>query len=162
MPAESAPLAALGKVNRVVVEATQQRVPQRTATLDMDATVLECTKRAAHRTYDGRRGYQPVLVVWAEADLILTKEFRDSNVPAGSGNLRVVKDAMAALPEGIEPIYVRGDSALYEHEVMDGLAAENVGFAISADMNTELRAAIEALPEQAWQVETQEADALRQ
>ena len=51
----------------------RQRVPQRTAPLDVDATVLESAKRAARPTYDGRRGCQPVLVAWAEADLILTE-----------------------------------------------------------------------------------------
>lgn len=162
VPAESAPLAALGGVNRVVVASMQQRVPQRTATLDVDATVLECAKRAARPTYDGRRGYQPVLVAWAEADAILTEEFRDGNVPAGSGNWRVIQSALAALPPGVEQVYVRGDSALYEHEVLDGLAARGVGFAISADLSRELRSAIEALPEAAWQEECREREAVRQ
>ena len=162
VPAESAPLAALGGVNGVVIRTMQQRVPQRTATLDVDATVLECAKRAAQPTYDGRRGYQPVLVAWAEADVILTEEFRDGNVPAGSGNRRVVKKALQALPEGIEEVLLRGDSALYEHEVMDALAAAGVGFAISADMSPQLRAAILALPEKAWQLEARETEAVRQ
>ena len=159
---ESAPLAGLGEVNRAVLASTQQRVAQRTATLDVDATVLECAKRAARPTYDGRRGYQPVLVAWAEADVILTEEFRDGNVPAGSGNWRVIRSALAALPPGVEQVYVRGDSALYEHETMDGLAAQGVGFAISADMSRELRSAIEALPEEAWQEDSREREAVRQ
>jgi hypothetical protein len=42
-------------------------------------------------------------------------------VPAGSGNCRVVDKALTALPGGIAKIYLRGDGALYEHELM-GLA----------------------------------------
>lgn len=81
---------------------------------DIDATVIHCDKRAAKRSYDGNRGYQPVLALWAEQDVIVADEFRDGNVPAGSGNRRVVDKALAALPGGIDKIYLRGDSALYD------------------------------------------------
>ena len=40
-----------------------------------------------------------------------------ARVPAGSGNRRVVEKALAALPGGIAKVYLRGDSALYEHEL---------------------------------------------
>jgi hypothetical protein len=85
----------------------------KTATLDIDAIVIVCDKRAAKRAYDGNRGYQPVLALWAEQDRIPRR-----HVPAGSGNRRVVEKALAALPGGIAKIYLRGDSALYEHEPM--------------------------------------------
>ena len=55
----------------------------KTATLDIDATVIACDKRAAKRAYNGNRGYQPVLALWAEQDVIIADEFRDGNVPAG-------------------------------------------------------------------------------
>jgi hypothetical protein len=57
--------------------------------------------------------YQPVLALWAEQDVIVADEFRDGNVPAGSGNRRMVEKALAALPGGIGKIHLRGDSALY-------------------------------------------------
>jgi hypothetical protein len=41
--------------------------------------VIACDKRAAKRAYDGNRGYQPVLALWAEQDVILADEFRDGN-----------------------------------------------------------------------------------
>jgi hypothetical protein len=75
--------------------------PVTAATLDIDATVIACDKRAGKRAYDGHRGYQPVLALWAEQDVILADEFGDGNVPAGSGNCRVVDKALAALPGGI-------------------------------------------------------------
>jgi len=68
------------------------------------AAVIACDKRAAKWAYDGNRGYQPVLALWAEHDVILADEFRDGNslpsgltrwVPAGSGNRRVVEKALA-------------------------------------------------------------------
>jgi hypothetical protein len=38
--------------------------------------------REALYTYEGSRGYQPMLAVWAEMDGVLADEFRDGNVPA--------------------------------------------------------------------------------
>ena len=110
----------------------------KTATLDIDATVIACDKRAAKRAYDGNRGYQPVLALWAEQDVIVVDEFRDGNVPAGSGNRRVVEKAIAALPGGLDKIYLRGDSALYEHDLMRWLDEQAIGYAISADMSPQL------------------------
>lgn len=162
VPSESGPLAVLGRANDKLIEHMQHCSAESVATLDVDATILESSKRASKPTYDGRRGYQPVFVLWAEQDLVVADEFRDGNVPAGSGNLRVVQKAVAALPAGIEHIRLRGDSALYEHELLDWMANEEIGFAVSADMSPQLRNIIEALPENAWQVEREERDAVRQ
>lgn len=162
VPAESALLEGLGAVSGQVVAYLQQQQPACEATLDVDATILESDKRAAKPTYDGRRGYQPVFVLWAEQDAILADEFRDGNVPAGSGNLRVVQKALEALPPGVERVRVRGDSALYEHALLDWLAGRGIGFAVSADMSPQLHRVIAALPENAWQTDREEADAVRQ
>lgn len=162
VPGESAVLQGLAEVNGAVLAWLQARAGETTATLDVDATILESDKRAALATYDGRRGYQPVFALWAEQDVIVADEFRDGNVPAGSGNLRVVQKAVGALPAGIERIRLRGDSALYEHSLLDWLAARQIGFAIGADVSPALRQAISALPEQAWQPDGEERDAFRQ
>jgi hypothetical protein len=160
--AESANLAGLGAAARVIVADLQDRRPQRTATLDVDATILHCTKRSAKPTYDGKRGYQPVLALWAEQDVIVADEFRDGNVPAGSGNQRVVERAVAALPEGVERIYVRGDSALYEHDLMTWLDGQGIGYAISADMSPQLAECIRALPADHWKFDHDEDAAIRE
>jgi hypothetical protein len=162
VPGESALLEGLAAVSAQVVRYVQQQRPAEEATLDVDATILESDKRAAKPTYDGRRGYQPVFVLWAEQDLIVADEFRDGNVPAGSGNLRVVQRALEALPRDVKRIRVRGDSALYEHALLDWLAGRGIGFAVSADMSPQLHRIIASLPEKAWQTDREESDALRQ
>ncbi len=43
-----------------------------------------------------------VIVLWAEKGLIVHDEFRDGNVPAGSGNERVIRKALESLPDGLE------------------------------------------------------------
>jgi len=161
VPGEGARLQGLSVVNRRLVAFLQERVPQATATIDIDATVLESAKRAARPVYDGRTGYQPVIALWAEQDVVLADEFRDGNVPAGTGNQRLVERAITALPPGVERILIRGDSALYEQEVLRALENAGHGYGISADMSRELAAAIRALPESAWTVEGEDGEAIR-
>jgi hypothetical protein len=154
-------LQGLAKANRRLIAFLQERRPEAVATIDVDAAVLESHKRSALATYDGRTGYQPVVALWSEQDVILADEFRDGNVPAGTGNRRVVEQALAALPAGVGEIRLRGDSALYEQALLRWLEARGIGYAISADMGRELAAAIRALPETAWQIEREDGDAVR-
>ena len=161
IPAESAPLAGLGQANRTLVAAVQRGAPEATATLDVDATLVESHKEAATRAYDGTRGYQPVVVLWAERDVILHDEFRDGHVPAGCGNVRVLEQAVANLPHGVRQLYLRADSALYETELLRWCEAREIGYAISADLSDQLKAEIRRLPESAWQLEREEPDAFR-
>jgi len=154
-------LQGLAKASRQLVAWLQERSPQAVATIDVDASILESQKRSALATYDGRTGYQPVVALWAEQDVVLADEFRDGNVPAGSGNRRVVEQALAMLPLGVDRIFVRGDSALYEQALLRWLEARGIGYAISADMGHELAAAARAVPGDAWQIEREDGDAIR-
>jgi hypothetical protein len=95
VPSESAPLLGLAAANRELILDLQCRKPVRSATLDIVATVIASSKRSAKHT--GERGYQPVLALWAEQDVIVADEFRDGNVPAGCGNARMIEKAVAAL-----------------------------------------------------------------
>jgi len=163
VPEESAPLAGLGHANRTLVAGLQRGARVRTATLDVDATLVESHKDAATVAYDGTRGYQPVVVLWAEQDVILHDQFRDGHVPAGCGNVRVLAQAVGNLPHGITEIRLRADSALYETEVLRWCEddAHPIAYAISADLSAQLKAEIVRLPERAWQVEREEPDAIR-
>jgi hypothetical protein len=152
---ENASLEGLHEAIRATVFASQAHDPAASATVDIDASIIESRKEEACWTYEGSRGYQPVVALWAERDLILRDEFRDGNVPAGHGLLEVVKEAVATLPKGLARVYVRSDSAGYTHDLLNWCRADVEGrppitFGISADMSVELRAAIERLDERAW------------
>jgi len=160
IPGETEPLAGLAQVNRDLIVAVGRRcADQKIATVDQDATIIESHKREALPTYTGERGYQPMLAVWAETDLILADQFRDGNVPAMQAPLRVAQAAFAALPETVTERYYRGDAACHEHGLMAWLRDEQradgprgfIGFAISARMSPALRQAVEAVPEAEWQ-----------
>ena len=147
---ESAALAGLHRVNVGLIQRGVTALRPRVATLDLDATILESRRREALPHYDGGRGFQPVVVVWAEEDLVVADEYRDGNVPAGMGNQPVAARALSALPGSVERRCFRGDSACYEEKVLQYLWRENVQFTISADMSRELRTICEA-PEVNWQ-----------
>jgi hypothetical protein len=160
IPEETEALAGLGEVNRELVQELGRRCPdQRIATVDQDATIIESHKREALWTYEGERGYQPMLVVWAEMDVVLADEFRDGNVPAMMAPLAAAQRAFAALPETVKTFYYRGDSASHEHELMQWLRDEKraegpqgfIGFAISARMSEALHEAILRIPDSGWE-----------
>jgi post-segregation antitoxin (ccd killing protein) len=161
IPLESAPLVGLGTANRTLVAGLQRGARARTATLDVDATLVESHKDAATVAYDGTRGYQPVVVLWAEQDVIVHDQFRDGHVPAGCGNVRVLEQTVANLPQGVTRIRLRADSALYETAVLRWCEDRQIEYAISADLSAQLKAEILRLPETAWQVEREEPDATR-
>jgi len=90
----SRPVAALqqvqsGLVRRIAKLYDKAGQAQRMATVDQDATIIESHKEAAYWHYEEGRGYQPMVAVWAEADLVLADEFRDGNVPAMMAPLTV-------------------------------------------------------------------------
>jgi len=161
IPLESAPLAGLGTANRTLVAGLQRGARARTATLDVDATLVESHQDAATVAYDGTRGAQPVVVLWAEQDVIVHDQFRDGHVPAGCGNVRVLEQAVGNLPHGITQLFLRADSALYETAVLRWCEEQTMLYAISADLSTQLKAEILRLPEAAWQVDREEPDAIR-
>jgi len=160
IPDETPALEGLGRVNGDLVRRFGERTPdQRMATVDQDATIIESHKQQALTTYEGVRGYQPMLAVWAETGLVLADQFRDGNVPAHMAPLEVAQRAFAALPSTVQEYYYRGDSACHESGLVNWLRDEQraggprgrIGFAISARMSEPLHAAIKALSEAAWE-----------
>jgi hypothetical protein len=135
--------------------------PGPAVTLDVDAHLVASSKQEALWTYQGFRGYQPLLVSWAETGLVLADEFRDGNVPAAAGIKALVDEAYASLPVRADgqawQVAVRSDSAAYEQATLDHWAARGWRFAVSADMSPQLKQAVMALPEAAWQVWHEEA-----
>ncbi len=162
IPDESAPLAGLGRANRTLVAGLQRGAPATTATLDVDATLVEAHKDAATVAYDGTRGYQPVVVLWAEQDVIVHEEFRDGHIPAGCGNQRILERAVAALPAAVTQVAVRGDTALYETTVLRWCEDHHIEYGVSADLSEQLAAEIRRLPAPAWQLEREDLDARRE
>jgi hypothetical protein len=147
-----------GLVRRIARLYQEQGQALRIATVDQDATIIESHKRAAYAHYEEGRGYQPMVAVWAEADLVLADEFRDGNVPAKQDPLTCAKLAFAALPEHVTQRHFRGDSACHEKELLDWLRHPDrekepggrIGFAVSAVMSEPLAQALRQVSEREW------------
>ena len=168
IPEENIRLQGLGRVNTDLVrELAQRGEPQKIATIDLDSTMIESWKKEALPTYQGGRGYQPMLALWAEMNVIVADQFRDGNVPALQEPLEAARRAFQALPESVNEYYFRGDSACYEKQLMGWLRNEQrqqgprgpIGFAISVRMQPSLKQHIVRLPASAWKPYRDEAEA---
>jgi hypothetical protein len=156
----------VGTVRAVAKKYAQAGEVLKIATIDQDATIIESHKQSAKAHYDEGRGYQPMVAVWAEADLVVADEFRDGNVPAKQEPLNCAKLAYEALPDTVEARYFRGDSACHENDLIQWLrhpdrAKEKggaIGFAVSAVMSEALRKAVKKVAEQEWKTIKTEAD----
>ncbi len=156
IPAPTPRLRAMMQVNGDFLGSVQKRSPQEVATLDLDATVVETNKREALYCYKGHKAYQPLQVYWAEQDLIVHSEFRDGNVWAGTENLRVFQEALAFLPAGVSKVYLRSDTAAYQHDLMrfcddpKKLRFGVIEFAIGAKVSESFKRAVGEVEESEW------------
>jgi hypothetical protein len=170
------PVAALQAVQAHTVRRIARRYEQHgqalcIATVDQDATIIESHKKSALSHYEGGRGYQPMVAVWAEADLVLADEFRDGNVPARQAPLTCAQEAFAALPTTITARYFRGDSACHENGLLGWLRHPDratepggaIGFAVSAMTSPELSQAMKRVTDKEWTTfDTEPGGTLRQ
>lgn len=156
IPAPNAHLAGMPRVNGDLLCFLQANRKCRRATLDMDATLTETMKSSALFCYKGYASYQPLNTWWAEQEVIVHTEFRDGNVPAGYEQLRVLKEALACLPEGVEEVRLRSDTAGYQHELLRYCAKgtnERFGrieFAVGSDVSKEFKKAVAEVAEEDW------------
>jgi hypothetical protein len=156
IPAMTAQLRGLWRVNQTLLEFLQKHQPAASATLDMDATLIETHKRDALFCYKKFKAYQPLNCWWAEQGAMLYSEFRDGNVPAGHEQLRVMKESLRHLPDSVKKVSLRSDTAGYQEELLlycgEGKDPRFgvIEFAIGADVTEAFRAAVLAMPEDAW------------
>jgi len=156
IPQANEQLKALGRVNRDLVSFVQNRSPQSRATLDMDATLVGSEKDQTLWCYQHYKAYQPFNVYWFEQDQVVLSEFRDGNVPAGHQQLRLLQESLEQLPEGIEKVCVRSDTAGYQQNLLRYCAEgadERFGvidFAIGADVTESFRQAVREVAEDQW------------
>ena len=153
---DSRGLAGLDKVNCHMVKKVLKKDTRTEYTLDHDATVIAAEKDAAQYTYKKEKGYQPLVGFLYEVGMVLDDEFRDGNIPAGTGALESLKRCVQKMPRGKRITYYRADSASYQAEVMNycfGDKDNNIPkilFTITADKDEAVRKAIKGIPAKAW------------
>ena len=156
IPAKTEALRGLGRVNGDLLRFLQQQRPERVATLDQDATLVESHKEQALFCYKGFRAYQPLTTWWSEQQVVVHSEFRDGNVPAGFEQLRVLKESLNLLPEGVETVRLRSDTAGYQWKLLryceEGKHQrfKRIEFAVGVDITDAFKQAVTRTPGLTW------------
>lgn len=143
-------LSALGRVGLHLTTEILTRDPRTQYTLDTDATLIEAAKELAQWSYKKEKGYQPLLGFIFELGLIIADEFRDGNVPAGTGALKFLKHCVSLMPAGKRISYYRSDSAAYQADVINYCFGEKMLFTITADQDKAVKEAIRTIKEREW------------
>jgi len=143
----------LATVNRQVVRRALKRDAATDYTLDIDATRIVAEKESAKWTYKGERGYMPIVGHLAENGLVLGDEFREGNAAPQSRNLEFIEHCAAQMPKGRRIAFLRADSAAYQARIINWCEADErhpVRFAVGADLDAGVKAALRAIPETDW------------
>jgi Transposase DDE domain group 1 len=147
---ESGGLAGLHRVNRCVFRRLLRNDERTDYTLDIDATQIVAEKREARYTYKGEKGYMPMVGHIAENGLAIDHEFREGNAAPAAGNLEFLQACERAMPKGKEIKAVRADSAAYQAKVFNYCEETGKLFAIGADQDAAVKAAIAIIPQGEW------------
>jgi hypothetical protein len=120
-----------------------------TVTLDTDTTVhtLYGNQMGARKSYNpknkGKKSYQPMLTFIAETREYVWGELRNGDRPTGKQIYDHLKNAIAALPAGIQHVSARADSGFYCGEAVEAYEEGNCGFVIVARKTSRLVAQLD-------------------
>lgn len=144
-------LEGLSAVNRKLLVQGLKDDPRGEFTLDIDATQIIAEKKHARRTYKGERGYMPIVGHLAENGLVVGEEFREGNEAPQARNLEFIRHCAAQMPAGKRIAFLRSDNAAYQAAICNECEEKEVRFAIGADLDEAVQAAIAAIEEADWQ-----------
>jgi len=107
-------LKGLERVRDKINERILRRDGLKEYTLDADATEIIGEKADALFTYNGNKGYMPMLGFLYEIPVCLLDEFREGNVAPAFGQKEFYLRCKKRMPLGKRIGYYRGDSASYQ------------------------------------------------
>jgi hypothetical protein len=125
-------------------------------TIDLDSTVCEtyglAKQGATGFTYNGVRGYHPLLAVAAGTGDVLMARLRGGGAASGRSAGHFLRETVGRVryAGATGELTVRADSGFYSHGVVAMCRRLGVRFSITARQHKTLRALIEAIPESAW------------
>jgi DDE family transposase len=134
-------------------------------TIDPDATLVDTYgpgKQGSTFTYRGEVGLSPLIGVCGETGDVLALRARGGNAHPGRANAGFIRECVAAIPAAIRDeknLWVRIDSAGYQHDVFATCEALGAAFSITAPMRSNVRAVVLALASDDATVWTRALDA---
>jgi len=119
-------------------------------TLDADATEIVGEKADALFTYNGNKGYMPMLGFLYETAVCLLDEFREGNVAPAFGQKEFYLQCKQRMPWGKRVGYYRGDSASYQAGLFNQLEEDGVKYGVTVDQDKAVKLAIGLIPDGGW------------
>ncbi len=125
-------------------------------TIDLDSTIVEVhgrAKQGAAFGYTKVRGYHPQLATCAQTGQVLMSRLRGGSAGAARGAASFLTETVSRVRNAgaSGQLTVRADSAFYSKAMLATAAKFDVRFSITARQDKRVRAAIEAIPDAAWQ-----------
>lgn len=123
--------------------------------IDLDSTICEVygkQKQGAAYGYTKQFGYHPLLATRAETAEILFSRMRKGSAGSSRGIIGFVNELFAGVKRAgaTGPITVRADSGFWSWELVDRLNSHSVAWSITVTSHASIRAAIQAIPNDAW------------
>ena len=143
-------LEGLDGVRDKIIERILKRDGMKEYTLDADATEIIGEKADALFTYNGNKGYMPMLGFLYETPVCLYDEFREGNVAPAYGQKEFYIECKSRMPGGKRIGYYRSDSASYQAELFNQLEEDGVKYAITADQDKAVKVLIALIGEEEW------------
>ena len=143
-------LEGLDRVRDKINERILKRDGIKEYTLDADATEIIGEKADALFTYNGNKGYMPMLGFLYETPVCLYDEFREGNVPPAYGQKGFYLECKGRMPLGKKIGYYRSDSASYQADLFNQLEEDGVKYAITADQDKAVKSVIALIADEDW------------
>jgi Transposase DDE domain group 1 len=143
-------LTGLDKVRDKITERILRRDGITEYTLDADATEIVGEKADALFTYNGNKGYMPMLGFLYETPVCLYDEFREGNVAPATGQKEFYEECKRRIPVGKRIRNYRADSASYQAGLFNQLEEDGVRYGITADQDKAVKSAIALIPSGDW------------
>lgn len=125
-------------------------------TIDIDSTIVEVQgrhKQGAAFGYTKVRGYHPQLATCAQTGQVLMSRLRGGSAGAARGAASFLTETVSRVRAAgaTGQLTLRADSAFYSKAVLSTAAKFDVRFSITARQDKRIRAAIDAIADDAWQ-----------
>lgn len=124
-------------------------------TIDLDSTVCQAygrKKQGCRFGYTKVRGYHPLLATLAQTGEVVHSRMRGGNAGSARGATSFAVETISRVRDAgaTGPLTVRADSAFYSKSLLWALRKADVRFSVTVRMNKSIRAAIDAIPDEAW------------
>ena len=124
-------------------------------TLDLDSTVCEVCGKAKHGAAYGHTkvlGYHPLVAVRSDTGEVLHSRMRSGS--SQRGNVHFARETLARLRRlgAHAAVTVRADAGFFSYDMIAAIGAHGASYSITIPQNAKVKAATEAIDDDAWQV----------